>query len=246
MFVRGGGRREVLPIMPPIILEKQMNKFAKSMLAVAVLSVPFATQAESAIPGELSANAGFVTDYYFRGSNLGDGGAYAGVDYNLNGIYLGTWIIDDQTGGNDGLETDFYLGYGLDITESVSFSAGYTRYEYTYSSDFEHEINLNLGLGAFALEYSFGKDEDLGVPETDYDFTAVSWSGEVFSLTYGDFDNSDTDDGVSYIELAASGEVSGVDVTVTLGDQIDVQTAGVPGSTGNGYLILDIGKSFDL
>lgn len=221
-----------------------MNKFSKSILAAAVLGASISAPAIA--EGELSANAGFVTDYYFRGSNLGDGGAYGGVDYTLGGIYLGTWVIDDQTGGNDGLETDFYLGYGADLSDSVSFSVGYTRYEYTYSSDFEHEINLNLGVGAFGLEYSFGKDEDLGAPETDYDFTAVSWSGEVFGITYGDFDNSDTDDGVAYIEVSASGEVSGLDATITLGNQIDVQTAGVSGSTGNGYLILDIGKSFDL
>ena len=217
-----------------------MKILSKSLFAAAALTASVAVQAD------LSANAGFVTDYYFRGSNLGDGGAYGGVDYSSNGFYAGTWVIDDQSGGNDGLETDFYFGYGVDFSESVSFGVGYTRYEYTYSSDFEQEINLTLGVGAFGLEYSFGKDEDFGAPETDYDFTAVSWSGEVFGVTYGDFDNSDTDSGYSYIEVSASGEVSGLDATITLGNQIDLQNAGVNGRTGDGYLVLDLGKSFDL
>ena len=217
-----------------------MNKLLKNVLAVAALSTSVVVQAD------LTANAGFVSDYYFRGANLGDGGAYGGIDYEMNGLYVGTWIIDDGSAGNDGLETDFYLGYGMDVSDSVSFSVGYTRYEYTYSSDFEHEMNLILGVGAFGFEYSFGKDEDLGAAETDYDYTAVSWSGDVFGLTYGDFDNSDTDTGYAFIELSASGEVAGLDATVTMGNQIDAQTAGVPGKTGDGYIVIDLSKSFDL
>jgi uncharacterized protein (TIGR02001 family) len=217
-----------------------MNRILKNILTVTALSASIAAQAD------LTANAGFVSDYYFRGANLGDGGAYGGIDYEVNGFYLGTWIIDDQAAGNDGLETDFYLGYSTDFSELVSLSVGYSRYEYTYSSDFEHEVTLNLSVGAFGLEYTSGEDEDLNAPKTDYDYTAVSWSGDVFGLTYGDFDNSDTDTGYAFIELSATGEVSGLDATISFGNQIDAENNGISGNTGDGYIVLDISKKFNL
>ena len=51
-----------------------MHNLLKTIVAASALL------SSSAFAG-LSANVGFVSDYYFRGANLGDGGAYVGLDY---------------------------------------------------------------------------------------------------------------------------------------------------------------------
>ncbi|MGH1485217.1 MAG: TorF family putative porin [Cellvibrionaceae bacterium] len=220
-----------------------MKTLSKTLLASAIIAA--GSTGANIAHADLSANAGFVSDYYFRGSNLGDAGLYAGLDYENGGFYAGTWWIDDGTGGNDGLEQDFYFGYGLDVS-GVSLGLGYTRYEYTNSGDFEHEINFTAGFGAFGFEYSTGEDDDDGAEETDYDFIALSWSGDVFGATVGTFENDDTDDSYDYIELSASGEVAGLDATISIGQTSNAESGGVSGESGDGYMVLDISKSFDL
>lgn len=194
----------------------------------------------------VSANAGFVTDYYFRGASLGDAGAYFGLDYENSGFYAGTWWIDDggDTSGNDGLETDFYFGYGY---ESGDFSAGigYNRYEYTYTSDYEDEIMLTLGYSMLSFEYAGGTDTDEeGLPatvETDFSHTALGLSGEILGIKYGSYENDDVPAAdYTYIELSAGGTVGEFDLSVTVGDAS--QDDGDPGA----YIFLDISKSFDL
>ncbi len=227
----------------------------KKILPISIAAATFVTgmglSTMAAAESPFSANVGIVSDYYFRGSNLGDAGAYGGVDFEKNGFYAGTWWIDDGGAGNDGLETDFYLGYGHEYESGFSVGLGLTRYDYTYTSDYEQEINVNLGYGQFGFEYSTGTDEDIGKHgdadvDTDYDFIALSWSGDVFGVTVGSFD-ADTDadeDDYTYIEASASGEiVAGIDAGVTLGVKSD---DGTGSGTDDGYLFLDISKSFDL
>ena len=57
-----------------------MKKMTKLAAAIALASGAMSFQTSAV---ELSANAGFVTDYYFRGANLGDAGAYGGLDADL-------------------------------------------------------------------------------------------------------------------------------------------------------------------
>lgn len=222
-----------------------MKSFRKTTMLAAATAIA-STGGISAAHADLSANAGFVSEYYFRGAVLGDAGAYAGLDYEVGGFYAGTWWIDDggASNGEDGLETDFYLGYGFDAGD-FSLGLGYTRYEYTYTSDFEHEINFTVGFDFFEFEYSFGEDDDDGSTETDYDFFALSWSGDVFGGTIGTFENDDTKD-YDYLELTASGEIAGLDVTVAVGNTSNVESGGSDTASGDGYIYLDISKTFDL
>ena len=121
----------------------------KKLLSASIAAATLATAGVSApAMAGLSANVGMVSDYYFRGANLGDAGAYGGLDYDVAGFYIGVWAIDDGNSdangnGNDGLETDYYLGYGMEF-DAVSWYVGYSRFEYTYTKDFEHELNPNL------------------------------------------------------------------------------------------------------
>lgn len=207
--------------------------------AIAASTVGFTSAASAGV----SANAGFVSDYYYRGVNLGDAGMYGGVDYEEAGFYAGVWAIDDGTAGNDGLEYDLYAGYGLEV-EGVSLSVGYTLYKYTYTSDEESEVNLGIGFGGFAFDYAMGSDDQVG-GDYDYDFFSVSWSGDVFGAAVGSYDN-DLDEEYKYVEFSASGEVGGVDVTASIGTVFDAEASGVPATDLDGYMVLDVSKSFDL
>lgn len=215
---------------------------SKNKTILAVLAVGAATLSPVAT-AQLSANAGFVSDYYFRGVNLGDAGLYAGLDYEAGGFYIGTWWIDDGDGGNDGLETDGYFGYGMEY-DAFSWSLGYNRYDYTYTSNYEDEIMLSLGAGMFSLDYADGTahdEESSPTIEADYSHYALGLSGEVFGVTYGSTELDDDPAGsYDYFEVSAGGTIGGFDVSVTVGDaSFDV---GDPGA----YMFLDISKSFDL
>ena len=72
---------------------------------------------------ELSANVGWVSDYYYRGLFQARSSASAGLDWSGGGFYAGTWAADlDQ-----GLEVDGYFGYGQDVGPAT-VSVGFTGY----------------------------------------------------------------------------------------------------------------------
>ncbi|MCW8876570.1 MAG: hypothetical protein OQJ89_04475 [Kangiellaceae bacterium] len=192
---------------------------------------------------DVSATAGFVSDYYFRGSNLGDGGAYASIDYSNGGFSAGSWWIDDGSLGNDGLETDFYFSYAKSH-DQFSWSVGYTRYEYTYSSDFEHEVALNLSTGNFSFDVIKGVDDDQGINSEDYSVLQLGYSKSYFGLTLGTGDYDDLQDSSwSWLEISFSGElVEGISTSLNIG----VKTDDAAGTQDDGYIYLDISKAFDL
>lgn len=234
-----------------------MNKMTK--LAAAIALTTGALTAPTIAMADVSATAGFVTDYYFRGSNLGDAGAYGSIDYSTGGFYAGTWIISDnggdgRDGGDDGLETDFYVGYGFEFENGLWLDAAYNMYEYTYTSDSESEIALSAGFGAFSFSYVDGEgdydEEDPTEEETDYTYISLGWAGEVFGVTVGAFEDESDDTNFEseykHIEFSASGEVVGLDVTAVLGKTFGVDNDDDEDASGDGYFFLDVSKSFDL
>lgn len=229
-----------------------MKKLLSASIAAATIA-GFAAPA-AAIEG-LSANAGLVSDYYFRGSNLGDAGAYAGVDYEVAGFYVGVWAIDDGSSaaggnGNDGLEYDVYLGYGLDLGEDYSLNFGLTSYQYTYGSNFENEVNIGASFPmGFGVDIAYGNADDGADADADYSNIELSWGGEVFGATLGrNASEESNDDSQSvYAELSASGEVATLDMGVTLGRVVaSDDAAGDDVGSSDYYIFLDISKSFDL
>jgi Bacterial protein of unknown function (Gcw_chp) len=219
----------------------------KKLLASSVIAATAFVGMAAPVIADTSANIGVVSEYYYRGSNLGDAGMYAGADYEASGFYAGVWAIDDGGAGNDGLEYDLYLGYGVDV-DGVSLSAGYTLYKYTYTSDSEGEFNLGVGFSGFSLDVAIGEDmneEGLGAEDYDYEFYSLGWSGEVFGATVGRYEN-DVDDEYNYVELSASAELSGFDFTASIGTKFDEESGGADVNNNDGYMVLDISKSFDL
>ena len=187
--------------------------------------------------GSVSANVGFVSEYHFRGiQQIGSGSASAGLDYENGGFYVGTWAADVD----DGLEIDFYAGYGLEFDSGLSLGAGVTSYQYT--GDFDsvyNEINLSAGFGMFSLEYSVGTQGDdagLEIAEADYTFTGISIEHNGFSGTFGSW--GDEFEG-EYFEVAYGTEVGGFDVGVGIvfsGSDLDDDEA----------MYFSLSKSFDL
>jgi uncharacterized protein (TIGR02001 family) len=99
-----------------------------------------------------SANIGWNSQYLFRGIFQADSSAFGGLDFEQSGFYLGTWAADVD----DGLEIDYYGGYGASIGE-LSLAAGATWY--TYTSDFDdtyREFNLSAGWKWFTLDVAIG------------------------------------------------------------------------------------------
>ncbi len=210
----------------------------KFMKHTAIASTLVATLIHSQMAfADVSANVGMVSEYHFRGvAQTTDASASAGLDYESNGFYLGTWVGDV----NDGLEIDFYGGYGFDLSEELSASVGFTTYQYTGDFDSEYnEVNLGLSYGILAVDYAIGTredDADLNIEESDYTFLSVSLEYEGFYGTFGTFgDDADGD----YFEAGYGTEIGGFDVGVSVvvsGSDLDDDET----------ILFSIGKTFDL
>jgi uncharacterized protein (TIGR02001 family) len=228
-----------------------MNKMTKLAAAIALASGALTTAPAMA---DVSATAGFVTDYYFRGVKLGDAAAYGSVDYSAGGFYAGIWAIDYGTSDDDGdaVEYDLYAGYAFEFENGISVDLGIIQYEYTDSTDSETDLSLTVGFGDFSVNYTDVSDDNPDDDDYDAKVYSISWSGEVFGATYGHVDTDETSSGANdeeeydWIELTASGEVVGLDVTLAIGTTENVESSGEDDAGSDGYILLDVSKSFDL
>ena len=112
------------------------RKIANFFLAVSMLGVWV-----PALAVDLSANIGFNSEYLYRGIPQEKSSLFGGLDLEAGGFYLGTWGADV----GDGLEIDYYGGYGFEVGD-FNFGVGGTIY--TYTGDFDDtykEVNLSAG-----------------------------------------------------------------------------------------------------
>lgn len=185
------------------------------MITVALLSaflVPVTSQAQDV---DLSANAGWVSEYYYRGIPQKTSSASAGLDLAASGLYLGTWAADV----GDGAEVDLYGGYGFEY-EGFSLSVGATGYFYTGEFDNTYlEGNLGAGLGPLSLEVSYGtyddQPDDSDVDDSKYLFVGLTAEHEGLYGTVGTF-GSDFEG--SYVEAGYG---------FTVADELDLFIAGI-------------------
>ena len=220
-----------------------MKTLSKIVAAATLLAGAAFTSTASA---EVSYNIGYASEYHFRGIKQKDSSASAGIDYENNGFYIGSWAADV----GDGLEIDYYFGYGIETEAGFSASVGFTYYDYTGDTfdDYYEEINLNFGYGLFGLEYSFGECGCFG-PEQDYDFLALSVSlDNGFYGLYGTFgDDFDGD----YVELGYGTTVSDIDLGVSaifadddLAPGFGAVGVAPPAGDDEVSLVFTIGKTF--
>ncbi len=121
----------------------------KSICVLALATI--ATQPAQAV--EITANAGFMSNYMFRGIKQVDSTAMGGFDIKHQGLHAGTWVADVH----QGLEVDLYGGYTGSLG-AFSYGAGFTGYYYTDNFDDRYqEINLGAGYGIFSLAVAFGQ-----------------------------------------------------------------------------------------
>mgnify|MGYP005654914677 CR=1 FL=1 len=198
----------------------KLNKF------IVISSLVFSQNALS----EVSGNAGYVSDYLYRGIYQSGSSASAGIDYEVGGFYLGAWAADVK----EALEYDFYTGYGVEVSD-ISLSVGVTGYYYTQDWDQTYEeINLGIGYAGFALDYADG-EYDATTGATDYEFTSIGYAlDNGVGFVYGSF----ADDGGDYVEISYGFDLAGVEafVALTLGDDTNTDDA----------LVFGFGRSFSI
>lgn len=154
----------------------------RALLTTALIST-------AAIPAvsmaDMSANAGIVSDYIFRGIFQEDSSPYGGFDYeHEGGFYAGVWGADVGLG----LEVDLYAGYSGSFGDDGGYTIGFTGYFYTEDGapsssqpgfyDTITEINLGLSYGFFAIDHAIGEEDGWGTP-VDYTFTSITISPDV-------------------------------------------------------------------
>ena len=223
------------------------------MALVAVLVTPLVGAAQEA---EWSANAGWVSQYYYRGAPQKSSSASAGLDVAVTDFSAGTWAADV----GDGAEVDLYASYGVAVTDEVSVSLGGTGYFYTGQFDNTYlEVNLGVGLGPISIEYSVGQYRD-GPPHSKYNFIGVTVEQEGLFATVGSFANtpdlgdalSDVfkrDTGSQYVEAGYGFTASDLDFTISgiwndsaLSGEVDENAA----ATHEFTLVFGVSKTFAL
>ncbi|ANO49968.1 TorF family putative porin [Woeseia oceani] len=205
-----------------------MNKTIRSGLLPALLLLASTAQAE------LSANAGWVSDYYYRGLMQHSSSASAGIDYTEGGFYAGTWGADV----GDGMEVDGYFGWDGEY-EDFTFGAGFTGYYYTGDFDDTYqEVNLRFGYGIFSAEYAVGEYENFDGPTQDYGYYALTLEKDGLYGKYAGF-NKDFDG--DYLEFGYGFSVAELDLSIALIVADDPVT-----SDTDEALIFGIGKTFQI
>lgn len=191
--------------------------------------------ASAAANAQWSANAGWASEYHFRGIFQKNSSASAGIDYEAEGFYAGAWTADV----GDGLEVDGYFGYGGEV-EDFTYGIGFTGYYYTGDFDDTYqEINLSGGYGILTVDIAIGEYDNFDGPTQDYTFASITLEDD--SGLYGTFGTFSQDADGDYLEVGYGTTISDIDFGVALilanddliGDEDET-------------LIFTIGKSFDL
>jgi uncharacterized protein (TIGR02001 family) len=212
------------------------------MALAAVLVSPLVGAAQDA---EWTANAGWVSQYYYRGiqqksSSAGASSASAGLDATGESFSVGTWAADV----GDGSEIDLYGSTGFDLNENVSISVGGTGYFYTGEFDSTYlEINLGLAMGPISIEYSIGDYKTEG-----YDFLGITVENEGFYATIGSSQYGDNDR-LTYAESGYGFSAADLDFTISgifnnAGASGQVDSYGL--ATSEFTLVFGLSKTFAL
>jgi len=149
------------------------------------IAVSLAAAAAPALAVDMSANIGYNSEYIFRGIPQKTSSAMGGLDLEAGGFYLGTWGADV----GDGLEIDYYGGYGFDLGP-MSFGIGGTIY--TYTGDFDDtykEVNLSAGWSFLTFDAAIGSYDNFGGPKLDYEYYSLTAEYNGFYGRVATFEN---------------------------------------------------------
>ena len=203
--------------------------------AIAVASLATATAAQA----EVSLTGGMVSDYVFRGNSLADASAYASLDYATGGFYAGVWAIDND----DSLERDVYAGYATTVGE-IGVDVSYTNYSYSNLGDNnETDLTIAVTFAGLGLSYADVSAEDAAGNDID-DSSVVTANYTVgnINLLVGQVDSDAANEDYNWVELSTSADVAGLTAALTVGGQFSSDAD----DANDGYIVLDLSKSFDL
>ena len=211
---------------------------AVATIALALLA-PLGAHAQEA---EVSANAGWVSQYFYRGLLQKTSSASAGLDLGFGALSLGTWLADV----GDGVEIDFYGSVGVDVGGG-SLSVGGIAYLYTGEFDDTYlEANLGAGYGPLSVEFSIGQYENFASPTEDYWFAGVTAEHEGFYGTVagfgGDFKGKYGEVGYGFSAADLDWTISGILNDSDLSDLKD----GVGNPASGLTLVFGVSKTFGL
>lgn len=212
----------------------------KRALSATSIAATVVLASTSALAVDLSANIGYSSQYIYRGIPQKTSSAFGGLDLTSGGLYIGTWGADV----GDGIEIDYYGGYGFDVGE-FTFSLGGTYYDYTGDFDDTYrEVNLSAGWKWFTVDAAIGDYANFDGPTLDYQFYSLTVEHNGLYGKIGTFEN---DFGGSYYE-AGYGNTLNVQET----DLFDYSLALIYsdstllGGSSDTNLALTLSKSFDL
>ena len=193
-----------------------MKKLISFALAAAVL-LPLHAEAQATV----TANAGWLSQYYYRGILQKTSSASAGLNVASGNFSAGTWAADV----GDGSEVDLFGGVSLPLGESATVSLGGTGYFYT--GDFDNtylEGNLGVGLGIVSLAAALGTYDAPGDPKYFYLGITAAQNGFfataatiAYNTGFGDAlsDAFDKDLGGQYLQAGYGFSAADLDFTVS-------------------------------
>jgi len=154
--------------------------FRKLLLATACLAaLPTVAHAEDASP--LTFNVGAVTDYRYRGISQSKlkPAIQGGLDYTMNGFYVGLWASSikwiSEVGGDADVEIDLYGGYKGEIVKDLGYDIGVLTYQYPgnklgrvtgFAKADTTEIYGALTYGPATVKYSHAVSNTFGNPDS--------------------------------------------------------------------------------
>lgn len=126
----------------------------KLSLAVAVASatlsgLAFADTVETPVGKlDVTMTSTLATDWISRGIAYNNGGTVQGsLDIaHESGLYAGVWGGSYAAG--TGAEIDYYIGYGADINDSVSFDVNLATYTYPETEE-DDDVEMSASISAF-------------------------------------------------------------------------------------------------
>lgn len=207
---------------------------------------------------DVSMNVGLVSDYMFRGisQTQGNGAIQGGLDVaHESGLYIGTWASNVDFGGDAAVEFDYYVGFGNNITEEISYDLGWIKYAYPG----ENGLNFSEyygSLSAYGFTVGGAYSDDFGGSDT----TLYSYIGYEHALPYeiglavqyGKYDFKDAtfgnDDSYNDWSIGLSKTLIGLDLGLTYTDT-DLSSSDCAGFAGkkdycDATFVASVSKSF--
>ena len=172
----------------------------KTALALAAIAAGVSAQAQQAAEASalsVTVDVTYVSDYVFRGAQLGQAAIQPSVEAAYGDFYAGAWSSNPLSNDADLSEVDLYAGYGFAINETLSLDAGVTRYTYEGGGKLD-TTEAYVGIAADVLlspsayyYYDFDTEQSAYVASIGYSLPVDAISASLdFSASVGYIQNT--------------------------------------------------------